>query len=501
MSTPFPTPLVPGFNPDPSITLGPDGWYYLVTSTFEYVPGLPIYRSRDLVEWEQIGNVITRQDQLQLDPPHANTGVYAPTIRYHANRFYVVVTVLLSPLGNVVFSADDPTGPWTLTTLDGIDGIDPDLSWDEEGHAYITFSGLMFRGPLAGQSHQGILQARVDLDEGRTLEEPRSLWSGSGHQFPEAPHVFTRGGAWYLMIAEGGTERGHSVSIARGESITGPFSANPANPILTARASDRLIQNTGHADIVPGPDGQDVLVLLGVRTIGRFFSPIGRQTFATNIRWVDGWPQADPILEHDRDEPIEIDFPLDGAEDLADPGWLAVGRAPASLATITERGLELTAGDDNAPIGGRFIGRRQGHLTSTFTVQVEPGAGAGGLAIRWDDTSFVAVSARTVPDGTEVTVVASLVGFDRTWTRTVQGGPVTLGVETLIPEPVHPLLPVISDHIRLFVEAPARVDLVELDGRYWSAEASIGFSGRVTGMFASAGTVRFRDFRYQGAGA
>lgn len=330
------------------------------------------------------------------------------------------------------------------------------------------------------------------------------MWSGSGHQFPEAPHVFRRGDWWYLMIAEGGTERGHSVSIARGTSIDGPFEAHPTNPILTARASERPIQNTGHADIVPGPDGNDVLVLLGVRTVGRFFSPIGRQTFATNLRWVDGWPQVDPVVEHDRQDVIEQMFALEQVADLDDPGWLSVGREPTSVATVRDGALELTATHPGAPFSEAFVGRRQGHLVSVNTVEVEPGPGAGGLALRWNDTSFITASVRFVDDRLEITVTASLVSFDRTWTRTVAGPSVRLGIETSIPESAHPLMPVVSDRIRVFATGPEQddeLDLVTLDGRYWSSEAGVGFSGRVTGMFATDGTVRFRRFRYQGSGA
>jgi beta-xylosidase len=191
----LPNPLIPGFNPDPSV-VRVDGVYYLVTSTFEYLPGIPVYRSTDLHTWEQIGNVATRPEQVGVGGVATGGGVWAPTIRFHDGLFHVIVTIAMSRRGCVVFTATDPAGPWSDgTTIEGIDGIDPDLSWDDEGTACITFSGLVTHGEGAG-AHHGIQQVRVDLTAGRALEEPRSLWSGTGLKFPEAPHLYRRGEQW-----------------------------------------------------------------------------------------------------------------------------------------------------------------------------------------------------------------------------------------------------------------------------------------------------------------
>ncbi|WP_456085559.1 family 43 glycosylhydrolase [Microbacterium timonense] len=160
------------------------------------------------------------------------------------------------------FTATDAAGPWSDGALilkqDGsgsLDGIDPDIAWGEDGKVYITFSGLVLEGEDAGR-HLGIQQVRVDLENHIALEEPRSLWSGTGGQFPEAPHLYRVGGRWYLMIAEGGTERGHGVSIARGESPEGPFETAPQNPLVFARSTICPVQNTGHGDLVSGPAGE-----------------------------------------------------------------------------------------------------------------------------------------------------------------------------------------------------------------------------------------------------
>ena len=157
----------------------------------------------------------------------------------------------------------------------------------------MTYSGLVTFGEDLGK-HLGIQQVRVDLEAGKAMEEPRSLWSGTGLKFPEAPHVYQRGEHWYLMIAEGGTERGHGVSFARGPSIEGPFESHPGNPLLSARSTSRPIQNTGHADLVDTPDGGSALIMLGMRPLGatQSFSPLGRETFITDVAWADGWPRA-----------------------------------------------------------------------------------------------------------------------------------------------------------------------------------------------------------------
>lgn len=137
----WPNPVLAGFHPDPSIARGPEGAYYIVTSTFEYLPALPVHRSFDLVHWELIGHVVTREDQVGLGQVPTPGGVWAPTLRWHEGTWYLVVSVFLGGRGCVVFTADDPAGPWNGgTVIAAVDGIDPDLAWDADGTAYITFA-------------------------------------------------------------------------------------------------------------------------------------------------------------------------------------------------------------------------------------------------------------------------------------------------------------------------------------------------------------------------
>ena len=475
----FPNPLIPGFSPDPSVVLA-DGVYYLVTSTFEYLPGIPVYRSTDLVTWTHIGNVATRPEQAGVDDVATGGGVWAPTIRYRDGVFYVIVTIAMSPRGCVVFTATDPAGPWSDgITIDGVDGIDPDLAWDDDGTAYVTFSGLYTSGEQMGQ-HLGIQQVRVDLAAGKALETPRSLWSGTGLKFPEAPHLYRRGDYWYLLIAEGGTERGHSVSVARGPSPEGPFEGHPANPVLSARSTSRPIQNTGHADLVATPDGGTALVLLGVRPLGltQSFSPLGRETFITPVSWADGWPQPEPVRLAPRDAVDEEVFDFADPSALEEPGWLAVRTTPESVASVRDGRLAITghAGlDDPHP---QFVGRRQRHLTATVSTTVDASSGTGGLAARYDEEHWICLEAR----GTVVTARAQVAGLAQSWQATVPAGDVELRMEMTLPSAGFDFAAMGGDRIRLLA---AGTLVAELDGRYWTAETCASFTGRVIGLYAS----------------
>ncbi|WP_157873298.1 glycoside hydrolase family 43 protein, partial [Streptomyces neyagawaensis] len=195
----FSNPVIPGFHPDPSVCrVGDD--YYLACSSFEYFPGVPLFHSRDLVHWTQIGNALDRSSQLRLprETP-ASGGIYAPTLRHHDGRFWLIVTNV-SGDGNLLFTATDPAGPWSEPVrLPGVHGIDPDLAWDDDGTCWCTTAG--------------VAQIRIDPHTGETLGASRRLWSGTpGAKAPEAPHLYRIGDHWYLLIAEGGTERCHGVS-------------------------------------------------------------------------------------------------------------------------------------------------------------------------------------------------------------------------------------------------------------------------------------------------
>lgn len=480
-------PIIAGFNPDPSI-VRVDGVYYLVTSTFEYLPGLPVYRSTDLVEWEAIGHVASRESQLALGSVPTPGGVWAPTIRYRDGVFYVIVTVMFAEQGCVVFTATDPAGPWSEPLrLPAVDGIDPDLAWDDDGTAYVTFA----RHPV------GILQVTVDLATGEALEQPREMWNGSGLYSPEGPHLYHRGDNWYLLVAEGGTERGHAVSVGRGSSPRGPFVGDPANPVLSARSSGEPVQNTGHADLVEAPDGSTAMVLLGVRPTGftRTFSPLGRETFLTPVDWVDGWPRPRSIeLGPPRSYSYAADF-SDPAV-LHDPEWIAVRRHPREVSMLVDDALAISAdGHGIDHLGPAFVGQRQRHLTAAFSTRVHPGEGAGGIALRYSEQIWLAIEAAVVDGAIAVTATSSLPGLRSTWETTLSGESVELRIEAGPRRPAGGIPAIGGDGIRLIAGGTL---IAELDGRYWSFETSQAFTGRVVGMYAARGAVRFSSFTYTG---
>ncbi|HEY0360963.1 MAG TPA: family 43 glycosylhydrolase, partial [Solirubrobacteraceae bacterium] len=386
-------PVVPGFFPDPSVCRADDG-YYLACSSFEYFPGVPIHHSADLQTWTLVANALDRPEQLPLAGARSSGGIYAPTLRHHDGLFWLVTTNV-STGGHVIYTAEDARGPWSdPVAIDGAVGIDPDLAWDAEGTCWLTYSELGGSGldAVSGQ----IKQVRLDPHSGRPLEQPRALWSGTGLQFPEAPHLYEIDGSWYLLIAEGGTGPGHAVSIARGPSPFGPFEGCPDNPILSHRSTDHPVQNTGHADLVQAPDGSWWMVLLGIRRAGAIpeVHVLGRETFLTSVRWVDGWPVAErvPLERRREDRPERDDF--EGRE--LGPEWISVRTRPGDALSLTERpgSLVLHAREGSIDTAEpAFAGRRQQHLSFTARAAIDAAHGRGGLVVRIDESHYYAIEA------------------------------------------------------------------------------------------------------------
>jgi beta-xylosidase len=494
----LPNPLLPGFNPDPTVVrVGDD--YYACTSTFEYLPGLPIYHSRDFAHWTLVGHVATREAQLDIRDVPTGTGVYAPTLRFHDGLFHLVVTCVRGR-GLLLFTAPHAAGPWSDgTVIDGVEGIDPDLCWDEDGAAYLTYAGLCVDPHASGfLRHRGIEQVRVDLRTGRVLGEPRTLWRAADAPYAEAPHLYRIDGWWYLLIAEGGTERGHALSVARSQSPQGPFLPAPGNPLLTARGTDRPVQGTAHGDLVQGPDGQWLCVLLGVRPQGatRAFSTLGRETFVTRVDWRDGWPVFEPVVLAPRaaQGPLRTRFEQPGLG----PEWMAVRRMPCELADLVSRPGWLVLRGRGEGMESRhpvFLGRRQVHLACRVTVSLDAARGTGGICLRYSEDFHYGICA----GGGRIRARACIPGFERV--RELACAVSLLQLEIACRPPPHGLGHT-SDIVELAaIVAGERTVLLAVDGRYLSAEVAESFAGRVVGPYAQEGDVAFEWFEEEGSDA
>lgn len=280
----YQNPVVTGFYPDPSVCEA-NGKYYLVCSSFQYFPGVPLFESDDLINWTQIGHVLTRPTQVQLAHVPSSGGVFAPTIRYNNGRFYMVTTNDTTHENFYVWT-DDIHGEWSDPITIDQGGIDPSLLFDN-GHVYFISNGADDMGV------GGVTQCEIDIETGRKLTPSRCIWQGTGGRYLESPHMYRIGGWYYLMAAEGGTEYGHMIVLARGQTPWGPFKACPYNPILTNRdKAPGIIQGIGHGDLIQAPGGEWFILSLGFRQIHMWmrFHHLGREVFLTPVHFErNGW--------------------------------------------------------------------------------------------------------------------------------------------------------------------------------------------------------------------
>lgn len=287
-------PIIPGFYPDPTICrVGED--YYLATSSFELFPALPVFHSRDLVNWKQLGYALDRTEQVYLDANLFSGGMMAPTLRFHNGTFYMICCNF-ADCGNFMVTAKDPAGPWSLPMmLPEVDGIDATLFFDEDDTCYVA-STAQFDFPDGRE--QAIWGAKFDPETGKLLSEKHVLWRTAlrGAPSPEAPHIYHIGDWYYLLTAEGGTEQYHSVAFGRCKEPLGSYMGCPANPVLTHRHLGKRypIGNPGHADLVETQNGEWYAVFLASRLVDGFHKNLGRETYMVPVEWEDGWPVFSP---------------------------------------------------------------------------------------------------------------------------------------------------------------------------------------------------------------
>lgn len=297
----FYSPILQGCYPDPSITKkGED--YYLVNSSFSMFPGVPIFTSKDLVNWKQVGHVLDRPSQLKVENSGVSHGIYAPDIKYnkHNDTFYMITTQFAGGIGNMVVKTKDPAKGWSEVQKLNFDGIDPSVFFDDDGKAYIVHNDAPPKGTEQYNGHRVIKIWDYDLEKDQVVAGSDKIIVNGGvdlSQKPiwiEGPHIYKKNGKYYLMCAEGGTGGNHSEVIFMADSPKGPFVPAKNNPILTQRYFPRdrkeKVDWAGHADLVEGPNGQWYGVFLAIRPNVSNRVNKGRETFILPVDWSGTYP-------------------------------------------------------------------------------------------------------------------------------------------------------------------------------------------------------------------
>lgn len=401
-------PVIKGFYPDPSVCKVEDT-YYLACSSFQFFPGVPIFESKDLINWTQIGHCLTRRSQIQLDTVDSSGGVFAPTLRHNNGRFYMTTTNDTAHQNFYVWT-DDIYGEWSEPINVDQGGIDPDLYFEDD-RAYFMSNGTDDNGV------NGIVQCEIEIESGRKLTPSRSVWQGSGGRYLESPHLYKINGRYYLLAAEGGTEYGHMVTYARGDSPSGPFEAYADNPVLTNRnLGGYELQGVGHSDLIQDHEGNWWLVHLGFRQTGQYltFHHLGREVFLTPVTFSeDGWFTAGHngttllSFETDRiaDTIIQQEkkvFTFENTDWNLDWCYL---RHPATEHYVLEpdkvklKGTEVTL---DVPASPTFIGIRQKDFNAVISCEISLASGEAGITLYMDENHHYDLALRKRQHGYEV---------------------------------------------------------------------------------------------------
>ena len=545
-------PILPGFYPDPSICrVGDD--FYLVTSSFIYFPGVPIFHSKDLEQWEQIGHVLDRPEQLPLTHEMISAGIFAPTIRHHNGTFYMITTNMSMGVVNFIVTADDPAGPWSdMHIIQGADGIDPSLFWDDDGKCYYT--GTTRFDDEAG-SRQGIWCSEIDLATFELVGERHIIGTGAQRdaEAPEGPHLYKKDGYYYLMIAEGGTEHFHAVTISRSQSIFGEYENYQGNPILTHRhlGNGFPIWNVGHGDLVELANGDWYMVCLGSRMAEGQHKLMGRETFLVPVVWEGGWPVVSkgtgkvewtypspglsswqlagraindfrgPVVEpFEKGLGFDWNFLGTPREDFAnvEAGRLRLKLLKSSLVPWEFDNTDGSVFSRIAKIGKTeenisFVGRRQQHLDfrAAVTVRFSPEENeTAGLVILQNDANQLRLEIAKGPAGDPlVRCIRVISDYDQAGIQHFTEA--QLGEVLAAPNQSDLVLQVKGNGSRYsFHAGPAadRMDSVAdwVDGSFLGSETAGGFVGAYIGLFASGnGQTKekyadFDTFIYEGFG-
>ena len=494
----FKNPVLRGMYPDPSMCAA-NGKYYMVCSTFQYFPGVPLFESDDLINWKQIGHVLTRKSQLLVDKNNTSAGIYAPNIRFHDGRFYMVVTNV-SNIGNFYVYTDDIYGEWSDPILVEQDGIDPTLFFDDDGKTYFISNGNDKDGT-------GYIQiSEIDITNGKKLSENKPLWYGTGGRYIEAPHLYKFGEYYYVLNAEGGTEYGHMVNYARSKNLMGPYEPCPANPILTNRnLGGYQLQGAGHGDILQAADGTWWFCHLAFRQIDRYmpFHHLGRETCMEPVFWKDGWfyigTQYNPrfttqgfgtaLLEVEAPENHKFtkqDFSYTKTfENLSQKNdWCFLCNPDESKYVFNKDSIEITSSSvsiDSAEGSPSFTGVRQCEFNETTEVSVDflkvaDGAEAG-ISVYMDPNHHY-----------DLYVKAENGGYAAECS--VKIGPARQIIAKSGLSDAKASFKIVSapyGYTFYLIEGDKEINFGYTDSRYLSSEVACGFTGVFTGLFVQGG--------------
>ena len=497
----YQNPIITGFYPDPSICrVGED--YYLVTSSFSYFPGVPIFHSTDLVNWKQIGHCLTTASQLPLGKTWRSGGIYAPTIRYNDGLFYMVTTNV-SHGGNFYVYTDNPAGKWSEPVWVNQGGIDPSVFFDEDGRVYFTSTTEY------DTSTPGICLSEIDIKTGKRLTEVKYIWGGYGGKHPEAPHLYKINHYYYLMIAEGGTEYGHMVTIARSKSPWGPFESYSNNPILTHRNNgSSQIQGTGHADLVEDMNGNWWMVFLGFRTAYGEYHHLGRETFLAPVEWnEEGWPvvngngTAQLTMESDKistEQTLTYAYEDNFEDSMLKYQWNFIGNPCENMYSLTERkgylrlyGSEISLNDVDSP---SFIGKRQQHFNcrvqTLLDFQPKKKNEEAGITVIMDEKHHYEIAVVGDSQNRKVIVRRTIGKLSGIVAEEVIGdGSVRLEVMADIGE----------YHFKYAIGENEAKEIADGETKYLSSEVAGGFIGVYFGLYATGNGSRNSnpaDFNY-----
>lgn len=422
-------PILAGFYPDPTICRVGDK-FYLVNSSFCYFPGLPIFESTDLVNWKQIANIIDRPEQANFGNSRLSGGMYAPTLRYHNGTFYVICTNV-SGVGNFIVTAKNPVGPWSNPiVIPGVDGIDPDIFFDDDGKVYITHNGPPPNNISLHDGHRAIYMFEYDLVSQKITSQPKLVINGGTDMskkpvWIEGPHVIKKSGYYYMICAQGGTGFNHSEVVFRSKNIYGPYESYGENPIMTQSHLDpnrkNEVSTTGHADFVELPNGDWWTVFLGCRPYGMDLYNTGRETFMMPVEWKNDWPtivdgnKAIPMinkrpnlpLSKEKIEPMSGNFVShdDFENNKLDLKWNFIRTPSEKWYDLMNGKLVMKPRQESihTETNFSFIGRRQQHLKFEASTKLEYTAkdalGTAGLVAFQNEKHYLLIGKRLNANG------------------------------------------------------------------------------------------------------